>query len=112
MGINDIPDDNTGQAIKRWAGEGSDLAKPMKIDFLVDVADDVMGARVLSDPVLADFNVSVERDDETGRWTCYCTKTMVPDYRAIVGIEAVLTAVAKRHGAGYEGFGSFGNAVP
>jgi hypothetical protein len=111
MGINDIPDDDTGQAIKRWAGKGSDLASPMKIDFFIEVADGVIGAKVSSDPALADFSVLVERDDETGRWTCYCTKTLIPDYRAIVDIEAVLTAVAKRHSAGYEGFGSFGNAA-
>jgi hypothetical protein len=36
---------------------------------------------------------------------------MIPDYRAIVHVEAILANVAKPHGAVYEGFGSFGNAA-
>jgi hypothetical protein len=112
MNIQDIPDDDTGQAIKRWAAEGSDLTKPMEIDFFLAVDNELLGSKVSSEPDLAGFNVSVEKDDETGRWTCYCTKTMIPDYPTIIEFEALLTAVAKRLGVGYEGFGSFGNVGP
>lgn len=110
MNIQDIPDDDTGQAIKRWAEEGTDLTRPIEIDFFIDVADDAMGAKVSSDSALAGFSVSVERDGETGRWTCYCTKTMIPEYPVIVSIEKMLTEMGRRHGARYGGFGSFGNA--
>ena len=110
MNIQDIPDDDTGQAIKRWAMEGSDLNEPMKIDFFINVADEVIGSQLSVNPALSDFKVFVERDDDTGRWTCYCTITMIPDYRAIINIETLLADVAKGLGAGYDGFGSFGNA--
>ncbi|MBL8481015.1 MAG: ribonuclease E inhibitor RraB [Rhodocyclaceae bacterium] len=110
MTIVDIPDDETGQAIRRWVAEGSDLSKAMEIDFFIDVADEITGLRLTSDPALAGFSISVEKDDPTGRWTCYCTITMIPDYDAIVGMEAILTATSERFGAIYEGFGSFGNA--
>lgn len=110
MNVQNIPDDDTGQAIKRWARDGSDLSRPMKIDFFVKVPDEAAGSRLSSDLALADFSISIEKDDESGRWTCYCAKTMIPDYQSIIDVEALLATVANRHGAQCDGFGSYGNA--
>lgn len=111
MNALDIPDDDTGHAIRRWMLNGSDLTRPMKIDFFVSVADEVTGANIASDSALEEFAISIEKDEETGKWTCYCTKVMMPDYRAIMDVEDMLVNMAQRYGADYEGFGSFGNAV-
>lgn len=104
-----IPDDDTGLAIKQWAAEGSDLTKPLAIDFFVAVPSQQIGNDFAKSPDLGDFTVSLEKDEETGKWTCYCTKRMIPDYLAIIDIERRLDAVASRFGAVFDGFGSFGN---
>jgi hypothetical protein len=110
MNLTDLPDDDTGQAIRRWALEGSDLSKPMKVDFFVDVPDEACALRLSKDPDINQFDVSIEQDDQTGRWTCYCAKTMVASYAAVTEVEALLAKVAQRYGSKYDGFGSFGNA--
>jgi hypothetical protein len=66
MNLQDIPDDDTEQAIRRWSSDGSDLDRPMKIDFFVGVADEATGSSVASDRALGDFKISIEKDDETG----------------------------------------------
>lgn len=107
MNIKDIPDDDTGQAIKRWAKEGTDLTQPINIDFFVAVDNEFLGQKIAAE--LMGFSTSVEKDDETGEWTCYCTKTMIPDYTAVLHVESMLQNIADKFGASYEGFGSFGN---
>lgn len=105
-----FPNDDTGAAIRQWAAEGSDITKPMKIDFFVAVPNRVVGDLFASDPELSVFSqVSVEEDAETGRWTCYCSKVVVPIYKDIVETEQLLAGLAKRYGAEFDGFGSFGN---
>lgn len=79
-----FPNDDTGAAIRQWAAEGSDITKPMKIDFFVAVPNRVVGDLFASDPELSVFSqVSVEEDAETGRWTCYCSKVVVPISRTL-----------------------------
>lgn len=46
MNTQDIPNDDTGQAIKRWAIDGSDITKPLKIDFFLDIADELIGEKI------------------------------------------------------------------
>lgn len=105
-----IPHDETGAAIRQWAMEGSDITKPMKIDFFVALPSQSSGSSFASDKELAGFIVSVEEDADTKKWTCYCTKVIVPTYSNIVEIERQLAAVAARYGAELDGFGSFGNS--
>jgi len=109
--VENIPDDETGSAIKQWAADGSDLSRLIKIDFFVAVRNQEEGRKVMADPELKIFaHLSLEEDEETGQWTCYCSKSMVPRYDDIIELEALLTSIASRHGAQYDGFGSFGNA--
>lgn len=80
--MDTIPDDDTGLAIKRWAAEGSDLTKPMKIDFFVSIPNHQVGHAFEQASELDGFALSTEADSETGKWTCYCTKVLVPKNKA------------------------------
>ncbi len=104
------PDDATRDALELIARDGSDLTRPLSMDFFVAVPDEKAG-RFIADRVIdLGFGASVERDAETGKWTCYCTKNLVPAYETVVAIESELDLLARRVGGYADGFGTFGNA--
>lgn len=102
-------DDATRAALERIARDGSDLDRPLRMDFFVAVPDEeagrVMAARVAD----LGFDASVEQDAETEDWTFYCTKVLVPTYEAVVSIEFQLDSLARDIGGYADGFGTFGN---
>ena len=104
-----LPNTDTGQALKRLEDDGSDLSKPMLIDFFVSVPSEASGKLVASEADSLGFNTSVEKDDD-GDWTCYCETTLIPSYTTIVNIEEKLNNIAIKYGGYSDGFGSFGNA--
>jgi len=108
--MKSIPDDATGDALRRIAETGSDLAKPMKIDFFVAVPSKDTGDKIALKARDLGFATSVEMDDEDLEWTCYCTKVLVPEYDEVVKIEHQLDSIAKEFGGHIDGFGTFGNA--
>jgi hypothetical protein len=105
-----VPDDATAAALRRIADGGSDLNKPMQMDFFVAIPSQAAGMSVAEVAKARGFATSVEYDSETDGWTCYCTTTIVPAYAAVVEIEEALDAIARRYGGYADGFGSFGNA--
>jgi Regulator of ribonuclease activity B len=106
-----IPDDDTGAALRRWEAEGSDLSKAMVIDFFVAGSSQQACVDFSHAAELSEFSVSSEVDSETGTWTCYCSKRMLPVYEALVETEQLLDSVASRFGLKFDGFGSFGNST-
>ena|SRR5688572_22781315 len=107
-----MPDDDTAAALRRFVAEGSDLGRPMEMDFFVAVPDEAIGRAVVARIAPLGFKTSVEQDDETGQWTCYCTITIVPQYATVVSVETQLDAIARPLGGYADGFGSYGNANP
>jgi len=105
-----IDADATRAALERIARDGSDLGRPLKMDFFVAVPDESSGHVVAARAATAGFETSVEQDSETREWTCYCTKVLVPSYQAVVAIEAQLDSLARDIGGYSDGFGTFGNA--
>ena len=108
--MTQLPDDETGNALKQFQQSGFDLSKPMAMDFFVAVPSKELGDRVAIKVQNLGFKASVEQDEETGDWTCYCTKTLLPEYVEVVRIEKELTEIAKPYGGYSDGFGSYGNA--
>jgi hypothetical protein len=109
MSVED--DEATGEALRRYAAQGSDLSRPMEIDFFVAVPDREAGERVAQRSRELGLMTSVEQDQATGDWTCYCKKTLVPSYEAVRAIERLLDEIARQFGGHADGFGSFGNAI-
>ena len=103
-------DDATWEALQRIARDGSDLTRPLSMDFFVAVPDETSGQIVASRARVLGFETSVEQDSETGAWTCYCTKVLVPTYESVVAIESQLDSLASNVGGYVDGFGTFGNA--
>mgnify|MGYP001826324664 CR=1 FL=1 len=105
-----LPDDATGDALQGLVDHGSDLARPMEMDFFVAVPSETSGDAVAAKAQEHGFRTSVEKDDETSDWTCYCTKTIVPAYAEVVRLENLIDEIAQPHGGHADGFGSYGNA--
>jgi regulator of RNase E activity RraB len=102
-------DDATEAALQRIARDGSDLSRPLKMDFFVAVPDQASGQVMAARASELGFDTSVERDVATEEWTCYCTKVLVPTHAAVVAIESQLDSLAREIGGYIDGFGTFGN---
>lgn len=103
-------DEATKAALYRIAKDGSDLNRPLKMDFFVAVPDEMAGHNVAARASECGFDTSVEQDSESGEWTCICSKVLVPSYEEVVSIELKLESLAHDVGGYADGFGTFGNA--
>lgn len=105
--------DEDGDALRRLREAGSDLSRPMAIDFAIDVSDGVAARAIALEVAAAGYRVEVVEEDEDGEgpsWTCYCMREMIPDYEAVIAVQAELDRLAAPYGGRCDGWGSFGNA--
>src|ERR1700752_5259850 len=108
-----FPDDADGDALRRVAGGGSDLSKPMEIDFTIDVPDERAGETIASRPEGLGYKVGVVHDageagveNDPPSWTCYCTKRMLATYEGVVAAQAELEAISSPLGGHCDGWGT------
>jgi hypothetical protein len=105
----DFPDDADGDALRRMAEDGNELTRPMQIDFTISVPSLAAGHAVAQAAQEIGYRTSVERDEETETWTCYCSRHMVASYDAVILAQEELSLVSALHGGHCDGWGSFGN---
>lgn len=108
--FDDLPCDSDGDALRRLIVTGSDLSKEMEIDFAVDVPGRAIGLEFAEVVEPMGFQTRVSHDSETDSWTCYCSRTMVPSYEAIIENQKILERAGQPYNAKPDGWGSFGNA--
>ena len=111
------PNDADGDALRRVLADGSDMSKPMEIDFAVAVPSREAGERVAEQAKQRGFRVDLvpdahEEEPDATTWTCYCTKTMVPEYDELLSVQRELDDLSKPFGGWSDGWGTFGNAPP
>ena len=82
----------------------------MSIDFFALVPSEEAGNQVAREVRALAFDASVEYDEETKQWTCYCTKSIIPHYETVIAIEEQVDSIAQRYDGRIDGFGSYGNA--
>jgi hypothetical protein len=107
--MSDYPNDADGDALRRVATD-SDMSRPMAIDFMVAVPDEQSGRAVAEAAQARGYATSVKRDEPSGGWTCYCTKSMLATHAGVLDAQAELDRVAQPHGGHSDGWGTFGNA--
>lgn len=103
--------DATQQTLERLERDGSDLTRPMDVEFFVAVPCEHAAAHILDELKALNFSVSVEKDTETEGWTIYCTTRIMPEYAVITSIEQQLDDIAHKVRGYIDGWGSFGNAA-
>lgn len=107
--MNDYPDDADGHALRRVAAE-SDMSRPMVIDFFVAVPDQQSGERIAKAADAAGYRPRLDQDEESGQWTCYCSKQMLADHAGVLAAQRELAVIADTvDGCDVDGWGTFGN---
>lgn len=108
---HDLPSDTDGDALRRLVAAGSDLSRPMTIDFAMSVPNEEAGSRFANIARSLGYQIDLDQDEESGEWTCYCSKEMVPTHEALLSAQRELTVGGAPFGAVADGWGSFGNSV-
>lgn len=110
--MRDIDENATRQALARIASAGSDLLKPLEMDFFVVALSEATGMAIAVVAEKLGFRTKVESyKNKKGLWTCYCTKVIVPSFETVIAIEHELDELAELYGGYIDGFGTFGNAT-
>ncbi|MEW4455192.1 ribonuclease E inhibitor RraB [Bremerella sp. JC817] len=99
----------TAQALELIEADGSDLSQPLEMDFFIAVPSQQSGEQIAEEARKIGFETSVEQDEESGEWTCYCTKTILASVDTVFDIEETLDDLAEPFGGYSDGFGTFGN---
>jgi hypothetical protein len=107
--VSTFPDDADGDALQGVAEGGFDLSKPMSIDFFVAIPDESSGHAVAKAAEAAGFEAEVDQDDESGEWTCYCTRFMPATYEGVTRIQEELRQIAAPYGGVPDGWETAGN---
>ena len=107
----DYPNDADGDALRRVALT-SDMTKPMVVDFAVDVPTEAAGEKIAALAAGRGYSADVELDEKSQRWTCYCTKTMVATYAAMIAAQTELDELSAPFGGKSDGCGTAGNGRP
>ena len=107
---DDYPDDADGDALRRLAGDGSDMSKPMSIDFQVAVPDLESADRLAEAVAKLGYRVAVyESPGCRLPWTTECSTRMLATYAGVIAIQAELEELSRQFGGFPDGWGSFGN---
>ena len=105
----ELPHDDDGNVLRSLAANGSDLSKEMEIDFMVLVPDRDIGLAFSEKVSPLGFRTEVEREAVSGRWTCYCTRIMIPSYDEIIEVQKKLGDLGRDYKACPDGWGTLGN---
>src|SRR5262249_923951 len=89
---------------------GSDLSKPMIINFQVAVPDKASAKELAAAARRLGYRVRVYDSPEcTLPWTCECSTRMVATYESVIAIQAELAEISRQFGGIPDGWGTFGN---
>jgi hypothetical protein len=104
------PDDSDGDALRGVESNGSDMSKPMYVNFQVAVPDEP-SAKSFADVVYTlGYRVSIYDSPECSLpWTCECSSRMVASYESVVAIQNELAELSAPFGGHPDGWGTFGN---
>jgi regulator of RNase E activity RraB len=108
--IDGYPNDSDGGALRRVVADGSDMSKPMYINFHVAVPSEA-AAKALADVVYKlGYRVAVYDSDECSLpWTCEFSTRMLATYEGVIAVQVELAEVSKGFGGYPDGWGTFGN---
>ena len=108
--MDELPNDDDGNALRQLALDGSDISRSMLIDCAVSVPNKDKGMAFAATVAKIGFKTDVHFSHGSKRWTCYCTCTMIPSYNAMIDTQAILKEAGRPFDAKPDGWGSFGNA--
>src|SRR5262245_7348690 len=105
-------DDSDTQALRRVEADGSDMSRPMLIDFQVAMPDESSARAVADAANELGYRVKVYDSPEIAEssgWTCECSTRMLATYEGVIAIQKELAELSARFGGYPDGWGTFGN---
>jgi hypothetical protein len=107
---HEFPNDADGDALRRFVDGGSDLSKPMTIDFQVAVPDEAAANGLAEVVDKLGYRATIYASQECSLpWTCECSTRMLATYDGVIAIQTELARLAKPFRGHPDGWGSFGN---
>lgn len=104
-----IPDDADGDAIRRIIADGSDVSRPMLVDFQIACPDQAGAKAIASKIPSSEFSIRIYSDADGNNITCECSKEMLLDHSDLLRIQKQLNDIAAPLGGWSDGWGTFGN---
>ena len=105
-----LPNDANGDALRRLIKDGSDLSRPIYVDFQVAVPNKTKAEQLADAVRKLGYKVRVYASSDCELpWTCECSTRMLVTREGIVAMEAELADLASPLGGFPDGWGSFGN---
>lgn len=104
------PNDADGDALRRVECDGSDMSKPMFINFHVAVPDESTANNLAAVAHKLGYRVAVYASPEcTLPWTCECSTRMLATYDGVIATQNELADLTKQFSGQLDGWGTFGN---
>src|SRR5262245_20311604 len=103
------PDDADGEALQRVADQGSDMSRPMTIEFVISTREMSMARSVAQLAADHGYQTDIHLDDEGGSIDVSCAKRMVATYESVVAGQAELTRLCEPLGLVCESWATYGN---
>jgi len=105
-----FPNDSDGDALRLVLKNGSDMSKPMFIDFQIAVPDEASAKAIADVAAKLGYRVSVYESPECRqRWTCQCSTRILATYENVIAIQEELAEISAEFGGRPDGWGTFGN---
>jgi hypothetical protein len=104
------PLDADGDSLRRVAENGSDMSRPMLIEYSIGVPDEPCAQRIAELTRSHGFDVSLSSDEGAKSWSVYCAKTMLATYDGVIAVQAQLNELVQPYGGSCDGWGTFGNS--
>jgi regulator of RNase E activity RraB len=111
MSVTDgFPNDSDGDALRRVANDGSDMSKPMCIDFHVAVPDEAAAKGLAETVYRFGYRVSIYDSAEGPLpWTCEVSTRMLATHEGVLAVQEELAELSAPFGGHPDGWGTFGN---
>lgn len=103
----EFPDDADGDALRRVASDGSDMSRPMLIDFMVEASTQHDAEAIARIGEQRGYTAQIAEDD--GCWTVYLAVTMLASHEGVVARQREISSFVSPFGTQCESWGTFGN---
>jgi hypothetical protein len=105
-----LPNDDDGDALRRVIETGSDISKPMFVDFQIAVPTEESALELAGDARKLGYHAEISNSPECKLpWTCECSTRMLATYEALIAVQKELAQLAAPYGGFPDRWGTFGN---
>jgi len=106
----DFPADADGNALRNFIKNGSDLSRPMLVNFHIAVPHEEAAKGLAGAVWKLGYRVENYPSPECSLpWTCECSVRILATYDALGAFQIELAKLAEPFGGHPDGWGSFGN---